>query len=129
VAGRVPLMFSGVATSLPHVRAGKLIPIAIGTPKRSPLMPDVPTVAELGYPGFEASPWAAVVAPKGTPAALVERIAADMERVTRTNAYRDALVKLGNEVRTSTPRELAERIRREYEMNRELIKSAGIEAE
>jgi tripartite-type tricarboxylate transporter receptor subunit TctC len=129
VAGRVPVMFAGISTALPFIKDGKLVPLAAGTLKRSPLMPDVPTVAELGYPGFEASPWAAVMAPKGTPPALVDRISADLEKVTRTDAYREALVKLGNEVRSSTPRELAERIRTEYEANRALIKAAGIKAD
>jgi tripartite-type tricarboxylate transporter receptor subunit TctC len=129
VAGRVPVMFSGISTALPFIKEGKLLPLASGTLERSPLMPDVPTVAELGYPGFEASPWAAVMAPRDTPPALVEKISADLARVTRTQAYRDALVSFGNEVRSSTPRALAERIRREYDTNRALIKAAGIKAD
>jgi tripartite-type tricarboxylate transporter receptor subunit TctC len=129
LAGRVQVIFTALSSSLPHLRQGRLVPLAVGTLQRSPLLPDVPTVAELGFPGFEASPWASVVAPGGTPPALVERISRDLERVTRTDAYRDTLVKLGNEVRSSTPRELSERIRREYERNRELIKAAGIKAD
>jgi tripartite-type tricarboxylate transporter receptor subunit TctC len=129
LAGRVAVMFSGVSTAAPFVKQGKLQPLAIGTLKRSAFMPDVPTVAELGFPGFEASPWAAMVAPKGTPAALVERISGDLQKVTQTDAYRDSLVSFGIEVRSSTPRELSERIRREYDMYRTLIKSAGIKAD
>jgi len=89
-------------------------------------MPDLPTVAELGFPGFEVETWMAVLAPKGTAAPLVEKISRDIGKVTRSKSYQDALGQRASEARTSTPQELAARIRAEYERNRTLIKSLNI---
>ena len=128
VAGRIPMMFAGVA-AFPFIKDGRLVPLAMGTLERSPLMPEVPTVAESGYPGFEANLWMGVVAPKGTPPALLDKISSDIEKITRTPAYHDSLVSRGNEVRSSTARAFSERIRNEYESNRALIRNAGIKGE
>ena len=89
-------------------------------------MPDLPTAAEMGFPGFELSTWMAVLAPKGKPPARVDKISHDINRITRSRSYQDALGQRGSEARTSTPRELAARIRSEYERNRTLIKTLGV---
>lgn len=126
LAGRVPVMFSALSTSHPFIKDGKLVPLAISSPERSPLIPEVPTVAESGYPGFEMTPWMGVLAPKGTPPALVEKISTDLARITRSEAFRRSLVSRGNYSLTSTPQEFAELIRTEFERNRTFIKSLGI---
>ena len=86
-------------------------------------------MAESGFPGFEVVAWMAVLAPKGTPPALVERISHDINKVTLSKAYHDSLTQRGSEPRTSTPQELAERIHREYESTRTLIKNLGIKGD
>jgi tripartite-type tricarboxylate transporter receptor subunit TctC len=104
------------------------VSLATGSLERLSIMPDVPTVAELGFPGFDVESWMAVFAPRGTPAALIEKISGDINRVTRSKSYSDSLAQRGSESRTSTPRELAERIRIEYERNGKLIKALGFKA-
>jgi tripartite-type tricarboxylate transporter receptor subunit TctC len=129
LSGRVATMFVAVSTALPFITDGKLAVLGIGTPKRSPLLPSVPTIAEQGHPGFESVAWIGMVAPRGTPPALVDRISRDVDTVSRTAAYRDLLGSRGSEVRSSTPREFADRIRAEYERNRTVIRGAGIKPE
>ena len=81
LAGTVPLMIDSIVTGLPHVKSGALRGLAVSTTKRSPLAPDIPTIAEAGLPGFEASLWYGVVAPAGTPPEVVSRCwAAAIER-------------------------------------------------
>jgi tripartite-type tricarboxylate transporter receptor subunit TctC len=127
LAGRVPVMFSAISTSIPYIRAGKLVPLATGSLERSPLLPDLPTVAELGYPGFEAGNWVGILAPKNTPPELVATIRSGLEKVVHTKSYRDTVQAQGNEVRSSTTADFKERIKREYARNREMIKAAGVE--
>jgi tripartite-type tricarboxylate transporter receptor subunit TctC len=74
MAGQVPVMFSSVTQVLPHVRSGKLNVLAVGANKRSAALPDVPTVAEAGYPGYEVSVWWGIVAPAGTSAAILGKL-------------------------------------------------------
>jgi tripartite-type tricarboxylate transporter receptor subunit TctC len=128
-AGRVAMMFSGVSTALAFIKEGRLVALAVGTAERAPQLRDVPTLAEAGFPTVEASPWTGVIAPRGTPIARVEKISADIEKVVRGQAFHDAVVPLGNEVRSSTRQAFAERFRNEYESNRALVKAAGIKAE
>ncbi len=126
LAGHVPVMMVAVATVFPFINDGRLVLLAVGSLERSTLMPNVPTVAESGFPGFEAISWTGVLAPKGTPSALVEKISADLKKVTQSKAYRDALVQRGTEPRTSSPKEMADRIAAETESNRKLIKVLAI---
>ncbi|MBI2961374.1 MAG: tripartite tricarboxylate transporter substrate binding protein [Betaproteobacteria bacterium] len=128
LSGRVAIMMLGVSTAFPHIKDGRLVSLATGGLKRSPFLPQLPTVAESGFPGFEVVAWMAVLAPKGTPPALVEKISADLNKVTRSKSYAESLAQRGSESRTSTARELAERMRTEYERTRALIKSLGLKA-
>src|SRR5262245_4297594 len=84
IAGQVEILFGSLPAVLPHAKAGKVRALAVGTPKRSPSLPDVPTVAESGYPGFDASLWLAIMAPAGTPAPVLERL--QKEIVAAVNA-------------------------------------------
>jgi tripartite-type tricarboxylate transporter receptor subunit TctC len=129
IADRVPLMLVAVSTAFPYIKDGKLVSLAVGSLERSPHMPDVPTVAESGFPGFEAIAWQGVLAPKGTPPALVEKISSDLRKVTQSKAYKDGLVQRGSESRTSTAKEMADRLHTEYERTRALIKAMGIKIE
>lgn len=126
LAGRVPLILVALSTAFGHLKEGKIVPLAIGSLERSPALPNVPTVSESGFPNFEAIAWTGVLAPKGTPPALVEKISADLAKVTRSKAYREALQQRGSETRTSTPREMGQRMLEDTENNRQLLKSLDI---
>lgn len=125
IAGRVGVMLTGLATAWPYFKDGRLVPLAIGGQERQPSMPAVPTVAELGFPELDVSVWMGIFAPKGTSAALLGKIGSDLAKVTRGKAYSEGLAARGTEARTSTARELSDRIRVEYERNGRLLKSIG----
>ena len=100
--------------------------LASGGRERLPLMPDLPTVAESGFPDFDVSTWLAVFTSRGTPPALVEKISRDLNKITLSKSYKDALALRGTDALTSTSQALAELVRTEYERNRTRIKTLGI---
>ena len=91
IGGQVPVMFDSIATALPQVKAGKMRGLGIATLKRSPLMPDVPTIAESGYPGFEAIGWIGIAAPKGTPRPILDKLNAEVARIVTSTDVKDRL--------------------------------------
>jgi len=111
MAGQVPLFFSSLVSALPHVKAGKLLPLAVAGQRRSPVLPDVPTAAEAGVPGYEMYEWNAVLAPAATPPAIVEHVSKDIAAVLADREVNAALIAMGAEVIGSTPAEL-DRFRR-----------------
>ena len=129
LGGRVPIMWAAVSVSLPHVQSGKLVPLAMGSVERSPQLLQVPTLAEQGYPGFEAATWIGVLGPAKMPDALVQKIAADLRKVNQNAAYRERQTAVGNEVRGSTSAEFAKRIATEYDRNKALFASGSIARE
>ena len=129
LGGRVPVMFDGVITSLPHIKAGKLRPIAVASLTRSPLLPDVPTMTEAGLPGFEAVGLAAVLAPAGTPPEIVNRLSREIAAILKTPEVRDQLVAMGLEVVASTPAEYTDYIGVESTKWGKIIRDAKIQAE
>lgn len=129
LGGRVPVMFDGVVTSLPHIKAGKLKPIAVASLTRSQLLPDVPTMTEAGLPGFEAVGLATVMAPAGTPAAIVNKVSADIAAVVRQPEVRDQLVAMGLEVVGSSPAEFAAYVKAESDKWGKVIREAKIKVE
>lgn len=129
VGGQIDMMIVDLTTSLPQVKAGKLKALGVSSPKRSPLVPDVPTIAEAGLPGYEMSYWNAVYAPAGTPAPVVQRINELMQRAMASEAVRRFVEQNGMEPFTSTPAELASFQVAEYKRWGAVIKAAGIEPE
>jgi tripartite-type tricarboxylate transporter receptor subunit TctC len=129
LGGRVPVMFDGVITSLPHIKAGKLRPIAVASLARSPLLPDVPTMTEAGLPGFEAVGLATILAPAGTPPEIVNRLAREIAAILRTPEVRDQLVAMGLDVVASTPAEFADYNAAESKKWGKIIRDAKIQAE
>jgi len=129
MAGQVSLMFVAISTALPFIKDGKLIPIAVGSLERLAVIPDVPTIAESGYPGFEAIAWQGVLAPKGTSPKLIEKISGDLKKVTQGADYKEALILRGTESRTSTPEAMAQRLKMENEKTKALVKSLNISPE
>jgi tripartite-type tricarboxylate transporter receptor subunit TctC len=129
VGGQIDMMIVDLTTSLPQVKAGKLKALGVSSPKRSPLVPDVPTIAEAGLPGYEISYWNAVYAPAGTPAPVVQRINELMQRAMATENVRRFVEQNGMEPFTSSPAELASFQAGEYKRWGSVIKAAGIEPE
>jgi tripartite-type tricarboxylate transporter receptor subunit TctC len=129
VGGQIDMMIVDLTTSLPQVKAGKLKALGVSSPKRSPLAPDLPTIAEAGLPGYEISYWNAVYAPAGTPAPVVQRINELMQRALATENVRRFVEQNGMEPFTSTPAELASFQAAEYRRWGSVIKAAGIEPE
>jgi tripartite-type tricarboxylate transporter receptor subunit TctC len=129
LGGRVPVMWAAVSSTLSQVQSGKLVPIAVGSLERSPLLPQVPTVSESGFPGFEAATWIGVMGPAKLPDALARKIQTDLQKITQNAAYREQQAAKGNEVRASTSEEFANRIRAEYNRNKALFASGEIPRE
>jgi len=110
LSGNVTFMFFTVPSLLPQVEAGQLRALAIGSAERSPLVPDVPTIAEAGYPGFDVIAWYGLFAPRGTPAPVVERLSREIEKILGEKDVRDELAKLGAEPHYLSPQGLADYI-------------------
>ena len=129
LGGQIPSVFASATTATPQVKAGKLRALGATGSKRSAALPDVPTIAEQGYPGYEATNWYAYVAPAKTPRNIVARLNTEIVRTLRDPETHEAILKLGEEPTPSTPEELARHIEREHATWGRVIKEAGIPVE
>ena len=129
LGGQVPMMFTGVSNVVPYMKTGRLRVLAIGSPKRSATLPDVPTVAEAGVPGFDFDSWTGYLVPVGTPRELIVKLHADITRTLAAPEVRDKLVTLGFALVGGTPEAFATLIRNDIARFGKLIKAAGIKAE
>src|SRR6266571_4350965 len=128
LAGRVTLSFGNIVNVLPLVREGRLRAFAVTSIKRSAIASDLPTMDESGFPGFEAVPWFGLMAPAGTPPAIVDRVHRDTARILAMPDVRKKLNDLGLDVIGGSPAELAAAIEREIPQWAKVIKQAGIKA-
>jgi tripartite-type tricarboxylate transporter receptor subunit TctC len=126
LAGRVTMSFANIANAIPLVREGKLRALAITSIKRSALAPDLPTMAESGFPGFEAVPWFGLLAPAGTPKEIVDKIYAETAKTLAMPEIRKKFDELGLEPVGNTPAEFAAVIKKETPEWAKVIKDAGI---
>ena len=129
LAGRIPAMILDVSTGLAHLKSGRLRALAIASPERSPLMPEVPTIAETVLPGYEASAWQGVVAPAATPAAVVNRLNAEIARAIADAGVRQKLLDAGIEPLRSTPEQFSAYIRSETVKWAEVVRKGNIRIE
>jgi tripartite-type tricarboxylate transporter receptor subunit TctC len=129
LAGRLTMSFSNVVNAAPLVREGRLRAFAVSSRKRSVAAPDLPTMDESGYPGFEAVPWFGLLAPAGTPQAITDKVHQETVRVLRQPDVRKKFEDAGLDVIGSSPAEFAEVIRSEIPYWAKIIKEAGIKAE
>ncbi len=130
IAGEVQLTFSGIASSQAHVKAGRLRALAIGGPARSPLMPEVPTFAEQGYPEVETHAWFGFFVPAGSPRAAVERIQRDVAAILNDPAFRDReIAGKGYDLVASSPDAFAVYLVRDREARGQAVKLSGARAE
>ena len=126
-AGEVQLTLASPATAGPMVRAGKIKALAIGGQKRSSLFPDVPTVAEAGYPYVDSVIWWGIFAPAGTNAQLVDRIYTDVTKIVkRPDFVEKYLTKFGIDLVASTPAEITAAIAADVKITAEMVKAAGV---
>ena len=126
LSGRVPMMFENIAIMTPHIRKGALRPIAISSVKRTPLLPDLPTVAETGLAGFEVLGWFALLAPAKTPPEVIRRLNNDINAAIAKPAIVTRFAELGAEPLTGSPDQAVAFIRGEQEKWGKIIRDAGI---
>jgi tripartite-type tricarboxylate transporter receptor subunit TctC len=125
LGGQVKVSFAGIPNVMPHVKAGRLRALAVTTPQRSPDLPEVPTVAEAGVPGYEATVWGAVVAPVGIPREIVERLYAETAKVLQDAEVQQGFRASGLEATVLRPDELGALIRVEYEKWGKVVRDTG----
>ena len=128
-SGRVQMIFAVPATALPHISAGRLRGLALSSLKRSPIVPDLPTVAEAGVPGFEGATWYGVVAPAKTPRDIVTKLARDVHRALQQPDVRERFASQGVEIVYNTPEEFAKFIRSDILKWRQVASTARIQVE
>lgn len=128
ISGQVPVMFDGISSALPHIRAEKLRPLAVSSARRSSIVPDVPTIAEAGIAGFEANSWLGVLAPKGTPGEIVARLNRELVKILHIPQMKQNLLGKGAESVGGTPEEFAAFIKAEIDKWAKVIKLTGARA-
>jgi tripartite-type tricarboxylate transporter receptor subunit TctC len=125
LGGQVQLMFDNLPSSLPHIKAGKLRALAVTSATRASALPDVPTVAEAGLPGFEASSWFGVLAPAGTPPAIVAKLNAEIAKWLATPEAKEKLSAQGANIAGGTPEDFAKHIAGETTKWARVVKESG----
>lgn len=129
IAGQTQLMFATSFSVIPHINAKRVRPLGVTTAKRARILPDLPTIAEAGVPGFEATTWHGVLVPAGTPTAIIDRLNAEINRMLQLPDMRDRLAALGAEIAGGTPQEFADHIQREIPKWAKVIRDSGARAD
>ena len=126
MSGRVDYYFSPIAPVIGQIRAGQLLPLAVGSPKRASALPDVPTTAEAGVPGSEFNFWIGMMAPARTPREIVNRLHAEVLKALATPEVKERFASLGADAWTLTPEQFDAYVREEIKANAQLVKAAGL---
>jgi tripartite-type tricarboxylate transporter receptor subunit TctC len=129
VANQVPFGCMAMPGAAPHILAGRLRALAVTSARRAPILPDVPTMAEIGYSGQEAETIQALLAPAGTPAPIVQRLYKESAAILARPEVKERIAGLGYEILASSPQELAAQIKAEVEKWRRVVRAAGIKVE
>lgn len=129
IGGEINMMFESGPAVIPHVKSGKLKVIAVGTKSRSVVLPEVPTVAESGVPGFAAVAWAALLAPTGTPKSIIQKMNTELNAVLAKPATKEKLISLGAEPVETSPEQAVAFIRAELKLWGEAVKASGVKAD
>ncbi len=127
LGGRVKVGFPGIAIVLPHHKSGRLRALGVTTAKRSPQMPDVPSIAEAGVPGYDATLWLGIVAPKGTPRAIVTRLNKEITQALQSADVRAGFTRSGTDVVSSSPEQFGAFIKAEHAKWGKVVKEAGVQ--
>jgi tripartite-type tricarboxylate transporter receptor subunit TctC len=126
LGGQVTMSFDTITPVLPHIKAGKLRALAVTTARRSSALPDVPSLAEAGLPGFDIGTWFGVLAPAGTPKEIVSRLSDEMMKIIRSPEFREKMASIGAEPIGNTPQEMAAQIKADTDRFAALVKKAGV---
>ena len=129
VSGETSMLFATIPSAIQHIQSGRLRGLAVSRAQRNPALPDVPTVAEAGVPGYEAIEWNGVMVPAGTPPAVVRRIHQSLSKVLAAPAMKERIVGVGAEVVGSSPEEFSAFIKSEFTAWAKVIKEVGITVE
>ena len=129
MAGNVDLMFDQMYSAVPSIKADKIRPLAITSKKRSPLLPNVPSFVELGYPKVEVLNWQGLIAPKGTPKAIIDKLNAAANEALKDPQLRELMLAQGNEIGGGSPAEFAALVKSEASKWSAVVKSANIKPE
>jgi len=129
IAGQVDVMFDNLPNVIQHVKSGRMKALAVSGPKRSPLAPEVPTVAEAGVPGFEVTVWFGLLAPAGVPRDIIQRLNVESTKIINSPEVTDRFLKLGVSPATGTPEQFGDMVKSEVSRWAKVIKDAGIKAE
>ena len=129
LGGNIPIVYTAVAGALPHIKAGRLVPIAVSSGKRVGSLPDVPTFIESGVPDFVVDSWVSVLAPAKTPKAVIEKLNRELNAVLTEPAIVERLATLGIVATPGTPQALADQIKTDLAKYGQVVKAAGIKAE
>ena len=126
LGGQVSMYFDTIMTGLPFVKDGKLRALGVSNAKRSDMAPEIPTIAEQGYPGFDIAPWYGLVASKGTPPAVVAKLNTSIERLLKDPAFREKLMRTGAEARYANPADFAAMVKTEIPRTEKLVQQSGV---
>jgi tripartite-type tricarboxylate transporter receptor subunit TctC len=129
VAGQVQLVFADMVPAMPHIKSGRLKPLAVTIGERSPALPEVPTMIEAGVPGYNATIWWAVALPRGAQAELIQRLNAELGRVIALPDMQERYASLGMTPAHSTPQQVTDLIRSDTQKFGPILKAAGVEPE
>ncbi len=126
IGGQVPVMYADLVAALPHIQSGKLRAIAVGSPQRVTMLPEVKTIAEQGIQGYDAVSWGGLLAPPGTPKAVVERVASEVKQILAEKDIQDKLLNAGAIARFQDPAQMGQRVQQDYTRWGQLIRVKGI---
>ena len=129
LGGQIQLLVDSLTATLPHIKSGKIKPLAIAALQRAPQLPDVPTVAEFGYPGFEGIGWQGLIVPRGTPNEIVEKIGVDVRRVLSDPIMRERIIDRGMVVDARGSKEWTEFVNAEFIKWGEAVRRANLKAD
>jgi tripartite-type tricarboxylate transporter receptor subunit TctC len=128
LGGQINLSIAAAVSALPHIKSGRLRNLAIGDSKRSTILPDLPTIAEAGVPGYQAVIWSGMLAPAKTPRAIIDKLYKETVRVVQAPEFKERLVQLGSDAVGSTPEQWGEFIKTEIDKWGKIAKIAGVKA-
>jgi tripartite-type tricarboxylate transporter receptor subunit TctC len=129
LTGRIQFMFATIPSVIAHIKAGSLVALGVSSLKRSRSLPDVPTIAESGFPGFEAGSWFGIFAPRGTPASVVATLNRMSNEIIAERSIESRLIDEGADPAGGSPERFAEFVRREHEKWRKVVQDSGATVE
>jgi len=129
LAGHVSLMFDNMASALPNVKAARVRALAVTTLRRSPFLPDVPTISEAGLRGFDIGTWFGIFAPAGTPRDIFSRLNGELVRILKTPATKERLATMGAETMPDTPEAFAAFVKSEMNKYAQIVRASGAKAD